>query len=327
MNISIKQWLLVSISSMLFSTLAFAQNYPSRPVRIIVGYAAGGAPDVAARKLGQKLSQILGQPFIIENRPGASGTTATSYVAQSPADGYTLLLGDTAQLVIVPHIVKGMRYDTLKDFTPISRFYLSGGILIVSGEKTTIKNLDDLMREAKANPGKLSYGSSGVGSNHHIFMEVFLNATGMDIVHVPYKGTGQSTQAILGGEIPLLLSSTPSMAPHIKTGKVNLLAVASNARIPDYPNAPSLSETIKDFDFSSDFGLLAPDGLPPEVLKKLSDAIRQATEMPDFVAGFKESGATISYSPSEEYGASISRKYKAYEQAIKRANIPVTTIQ
>ena len=325
MQASFKQWLIVLAALPIAATSALGQDYPNRPVKVIVGYAAGGAPDSAARVLNQKLTQILGQSFVSENKPGASGTLATAYVATSPPDGYTLLLGDSA-LVIVPHIIKGLPYDTIKDLTPVSRFYLSGGILIVSNAKTSIKTLEDLIREAKANPGKLSYGSSGFGSIHHIFMEVFKASTGVNIVHIPYKGTGQSTPAILSGEIPVLLSAMPSMWPHLKTGKINLLAVGSNVRLVSHPDVPSLSEFIKDFDFATDFGILGPAGLAPEVLTRLSGAIKQATESPDFIDKFKESGATIEFASPGEYADSIRRKLRIYEQAIKRANIqPMTT--
>lgn len=314
------------VAALTATTGALGQAYPNKPVKVIVGYAAGGAPDSAARILNNKLGELLNQSFVVENKPGASATLATTFVAKAAPDGYNLLLGDTAQLVIAPHIFKGLPYDTNKDLTPVSRFYISGGILIVANAKSGIRTVQDLVREAKANPGKLSYGSSGIGSTHHIFMEVFKAAEGLDLVHIPYKGTGQSTTAILSGEVPVLLSSMPSMAPHLKAGKLHLLAVASKSRLPSHPDVPSLSETIKDFDFSTDFGILGPAGLSPDIVGRLSRTIRQATESRDFVDRFKESGATIEYASQQEYADSIRQKLQRYQQAVRRANIEPTSV-
>ncbi len=304
---------------------AFAQqDYPNKPVKIIVGYPPGGGPDFAARTLGKKLTEILGQPFIVENRPGAGGTTATAYVAKMPADGYTLLLGTIGELVIAPYIYKNLQYNTAKDFTPISIIYSTPLLLVSNSSKLPpIRNIQDLIREAKARPGKIDVGTSGIGSIHHLTMEMFKYSAGLDMMHIPYKGSGQSITAILAGDVPILFTAVTGAGPHIATGKLNLLAVTSANRLPDYPDVPALSEILKDFDYTVDNGLLAPAGLPPEVLSKLSRAIKQAMESPDLVEAFRKNSSIARYTTPEEYAESIRRDLKKYERAVKFAKIPM----
>ncbi|MSQ51731.1 MAG: tripartite tricarboxylate transporter substrate binding protein [Betaproteobacteria bacterium] len=304
-----------------FAKVAPAQSYPAKPVRIVVGYVAGGSVDLVGRSLGQKLSQNMGQAFVVENRPGASATLAASTVAKSPADGYTLLLGDTAPLVIAPFTNKNLAYDTLRDFTPISLIYAATGMALVSNAGTSIKTFQDLVREAKTNPGKLSYGSSGIASIHHLAMEVLKADVGMDIVHIPYKGSGQSIVAALSGEIHLLYSAITTVIPHIASGKVNLLAVGSPARQANYPNSPTLAELVKDFDVTGEFGVLGPAGLPQEVLVRLATAIRQAAESAELIDKFKDSGGVIISNTPLEYAEHIRRNLRKFERAVKLAKI------
>lgn len=295
--------------------------YPNRPVKVIVGYVPGGGPDFVARTLSQKLSQILGQPFVVENRAGASGTLATAQVAKAPADGYTLLLGETGQLVIAPYMFKNLPYDVAKDFTPVS-LVGTGPLILVSNAKTNIKKLSDLIREAKAAPGTMSYGTSGPGSIHHIAMEVFKADAGINLMHVPYKGSGQSMSGVLAGDVPVLVTSLTAAAPHISSGALNLLAVTSSSRLPAFPEVPSLAEFAKDYDYASEMGILAPAGLPPDVLAKLSGAIRQAVAMPDFMEAFRNASTLIKFTTPEEYSDNIRRNLKKYERAVKLAKIP-----
>jgi tripartite-type tricarboxylate transporter receptor subunit TctC len=323
MKARFRQGLIASLALLGIAGSAFAQNYPNRPVKVIVGYVPGGGPDFVARALSQKLSQIMGQPFVVENKAGASGTVATAQVAKAPADGYTLLLGETGQLVIAPYVFKNLQYDTVKDFTPVA-LVGTGPLILVANAKTPIKNVQDLVREAKANPGKLNYGTSGIGSIHNIAMEVFKADAGVGITHVPYKGSGQSVSAVLAGDVPVLITSLTAAAPHIKAGTLNLVAVTSGARMPGYPDVPSLSEVVKDYDFSSEMGVLAPAGLPPEILAQLSKAIKQAVESPDLLEQFKKTSTIIHYTTPEEYSENIRRNLKKYERAVKIAKIPVS---
>lgn len=314
---------LTATAMMAIATGLFAQEYPSKPVKIIVGYVPGGGPDFVARSLGQKLTEILGQPFVVENRPGAGATTATAQVARMPADGYTLLLGETGQLVIAPFIYKNLAYDPVKDFTPISLVGTSSGMLLVSNPRSSIKTIQDLVREAKANPGKIDYGSSGIGSIHHIAMEVFKADAGLDITHIPYKGSGQSVASILAGDVPLLFTSVPAAGSHIRAGTLSLLAVSAPNRMSAYPDTPSLSEIVKDYDYLSEMGLLAPAGLPAEVLAKLSKAIKLAAESPDLLEAFKKNHYILKYTTPAEYAENIRRNLKKYERAVRIAKVPV----
>ena len=323
MKLKFMKLALTATAMMAIATGLFAQEYPSKPVKIIVGYVPGGGPDFVARSLGQKLTEILGQPFVVENRPGAGATTATAQVARMPADGYTLLLGETGQLVIAPFIYKNLAYDPVKDFTPISLVGTSSGMLLVSNPRSSIKTIQDLVREAKANPGKIDYGSSGIGSIHHIAMEVFKADAGLDIMHIPYKGSGQSVASILAGDVPLLFTSVPAAGSHIRAGTLSLLAVSAPNRMPAYPDIPSLSEIVKDYDYLSEMGLLAPAGLPAEVLAKLSKAIKLAAESPDLLEAFKKNHYILKYTTPAEYAENIRRNLKKYERAVRIAKVPV----
>lgn len=323
MKLKFMKLALTATAMMAIATGLFAQEYPSKPVKIIVGYVPGGGPDFVARSLGQKLTEILGQPFVVENRPGAGATTATAQVARMPADGYTLLLGETGQLVIAPFIYKNLAYDPVKDFTPISLVGTSSGMLLVSNPRSSIKTIQDLVREAKANPGKIDYGSSGIGSIHHIAMEVFKADAGLDIMHIPYKGSGQSVASILAGDVPLLFTSVPAAGSHIRAGTLSLLAVSAPNRMSAYPDIPSLSEIVKDYDYLSEMGLLAPAGLPAEVLAKLSKAIKLAAESPDLLEAFKKNHYILKYTTPAEYAENIRRNLKKYERAVRIAKVPV----
>lgn len=186
-----------------------------------------------------------------------------------------------------------------------------------------MKTPQDLIREAKAKPGKIDYGSSGIGTIHHIAMEVFKADAGLDMTHIPYKGSGQSITSALAGEVPVLVTSMTAAAPHISAGKLNLVAVTSGARHPGYLDVPSLSEIVKDYDYSSEMGLLAPAGLPPSVLARLSRAIKQAAESPDLLEAFKKTSTIVKYTTPEEYAENLRRNLKKYQRAVKIAKVPV----
>ena len=303
-----------------FTLGAYSQEYPTRPVKMLVGYVPGGGPDMVARALAQKLSEIMGQPFVVENKPGAGGTLATGIAAKSPADGYTLLVGETGQLVIAPYIYKNLSYKTLTDFSPIA-LVSSEPLLLVSGNKSGIKTLQNLVERARSNPGALSYGSSGVGTIHHIAGEVFKSGLGLSLLHVPYKGSGQSVPAILSGDVPILVTSFAGAGSHIRAGTLNLLAVTTAERLPSMPNVPAVSELIKGYEFPSEVGVLAPAGLPPAVLNKLAAAIKAACDSPDFVAKFKETSTIITYKSPSDYTDNLRINLQKYADATKLSRI------
>ncbi len=320
MKATLKQWIAALAGAVAIAGPALAQDYPVKPVKLIVGYVAGGGPDMVARAFGQKLGEILGQPFVVENRPGAGGVLATGVVAKSPADGYTLLVGETGQLVIAPHTNKNIPYNTLRDLTPIA-LVTSEPLLLVSNAKVPQKTLQDLLKEAKANPGKIAYGSSGIGTIHHIAGEVLKAEAGVDMMHVPYKGSGQSVPAALAGDVPVLVTSFAGAGAHIRSGALNLLAVTSPTRLPSAPNVPAVSDLFKGYDYQSEMGFLAPPGLPAAVLNKLSAAIKQAAESPDVIARFKDTATVVSFRPAGEYADNLKRNLAKYERAVKLSNI------
>ena len=279
---------LVALLGWSIAMAAVGQGYPDKPVKIIVGYAAGGGPDVVARLLAQKLTQSLGQPFVVESRVGATGTIATAQVAKSLPDGYTLLLGETAQLAIVPYVYKTLGYDPAKDLAPVALMITAPLVLVSSVKTTQIKTLDALIHEAKARPGKLDYGTVGIGSMHHIAMETMKADLGISVTHIPYKGGPLTVSALLTGEVPLILTTVSSLGQNI--GQANILAVTSKDRYAVLPEVPSISEVIKGYDFSSQMGVLAPAGTPPEVVAKLSSTIKAAIHSPDFLDRLKDNG-------------------------------------
>ncbi|HMN82794.1 MAG TPA: tripartite tricarboxylate transporter substrate-binding protein [Burkholderiaceae bacterium] len=301
-----------------------AQDYPSRPVKLLVGYVPGPVgPDFAARTMAAKLTQLLGQPFVVENKPGAGGTLATAVVAKSPPDGYTLLLGETGQLEIAPYLYKALPYNTLQDLTPLALLTDGAGIVFVSNAKTTqIRTIHDLIREAKANPGKLNYGSAGIGSIHHLIMETFKDGAGVDIAHVPYKGGGQAVPAFLGGEVSILVAALQTVWPHVRSGHANLLAVTAAKRLSVIPDVPSLAEVIPGFGLESQLGLLGPPGMPADVVARLSTATRAALESPDVREKLSAEGTrTLRWSTPQEYTEIIRQNLKKYERAVMVANV------
>lgn len=293
-------------------------NYPVRPVKLVVGYVPGGSPDTAARMVSQRMSQILGQPVVVDNKAGAGGMLATALVAKAPADGYTLLLGETGQLVIAPWITKNLSYDVMRDFAPVGMIGTTP-LVLVANAKTGIRTLQDLVREARAKPGALNYGSSGTGTIHHIAGEVFKADTGIDMMHVPYKGSGQSVPAVVAGDVPVLMTSLTVVLPFIQAGTVNALGVTSASRYGDLPNVPAISETVKDYDYSSEMGILAPAGTPAAVINKLSQALREALNSPDVQKQLKLGSIVPHYTTPAGYTDNLRRNLRKYEQAVKTA--------
>jgi tripartite-type tricarboxylate transporter receptor subunit TctC len=316
--------LLVVFAAACAPGVALAQNYPNRPIKLLVGYVPGATgPDFSARTIAPKLSQLLGQPVVVDNKPGAGGTIATDMVAKSPPDGYTLLLGETGQLEIAPSMYKALPYKTLTDLTPIGMMTDGAGIVIVANTKTTnIRSLDDLIREAKASPGKLTYGSAGIGSIHHLVMEMFKDGAGIDLTHIPYKGGGQALPAFLAGDIPILVAALQTVAPHVKAGSAVVLAVTGGKRLPALPNVPSVSEYVKGYSMESQLGILGPAHLPPEVVSKLSNALKATLESPDVREALSAGGTRpIRWTTPEEYAAIIGDNLKKFERAIRLANV------
>ncbi len=294
-----------------FCIFSHAQEFPSKPIKIVVGYVPGGSPDFIARTLAQRMSELIKEPVVVDNKPGAGGSTAATFVGKSSPDGYTLFLGDTSHL----------SESLLKDLLPVSSI-TSEPLLLVSSTKSSIKSLQDLIQEAKAHPGDINYGSSGIGSIQHIAMEAFNAEAGLRIVHVPYKGSGQSVPAILAGDVPILMTSYTATASHIKTGQLTLIAVSSAKRFSKFPSVPSLSELVKDYDYTSETGIMTTAGVPGVVHQKLISIIKRVSEDAQFISKFKDTALSINFVPYPEFSEELKKGLKKYQHSLQLANIP-----
>lgn len=276
------------------------QDYPSRPVKIIVPWPAGGATDNVARVVAQKLSPVLKQSVVVENRPGATGTIGTQAVIQAAPDGYTLLFMAASLHTFSPHLMKAMTFDTVSDVTPISMSVQFPYVLAVSSD-SPYRSVEDLIRAAKAQPGKLAYGSFGIGSGPHIVSELFRQQTGIEVLHVPYKGGSQVTAALMGGEVPFMFDSLPSPLGQIRGGKLRALAVTGAQRAPAVPEVPTLAESGVPIEAIIWLGLGGPPKLPADIVAKLFDAMRSISTDPELQKRMADMGAeaTVSKSPQE----------------------------
>jgi tripartite-type tricarboxylate transporter receptor subunit TctC len=271
---------LIALAALFLCAAAVAQPFPSKQVRVVVPFPPGGAVDFYARVVQQGLSEALGQTVVIDNRVGASGMVGADHVAKSPPDGYTLLLGNIASLAINVGIYPKMAYDPVKDFTPIMRTIDVNYVLVVhpSVPATTVA---ELVAHAKANPKKLAYGSAGSGSLPHLATELFKAGTGTDMVHVPYKGGGPMVTDLLGGTVHVVIGDQANLMPHVKSGKLRALAVASARRSPNYPELPTIAEAgVPGFQATAWNALVAPAGTPPDVVRRVHDAFAKTMAQP-----------------------------------------------
>ena len=283
-------------------TLAQAQTstaYPNKPIKFIVPYSPGGLPDTVARVFAQRLGERVGQSVVIENKPGANGVVAAQALAAAPKDGYTFLVTDGSMFSVNPAIYKNLGYDYKRDFIPISLAARAPLYLAVS-PKLPVNTLQELIALAKSKPGTINYGSSGIGSTHHLTMEAMKLALGLDITHVPFKGTGQSVPALLGGQIEVLFSALPSLAGFVRSGQVKLLASNALQRSSQAPNIPTISESIPGFDFAPIVGILAVTGTPANVIERISAEMAVVAKIPDLIQNLSNAGVdTIGSSPAD----------------------------
>jgi tripartite-type tricarboxylate transporter receptor subunit TctC len=305
--------------ALLFSASALAQ-FPSRPIHILVTIPPGGAPDIVARVVGEKISHTLGQPVVIDNKPAANGNAAAQEVARAAPDGYTLLLAADSLIVINPHVYSSMPIDTLKDLAPISSLVSNQFVLSIN-PKLPPKNFQEFIDYAKkANP-PLAYASGGNGSQHQLTMEMLKERAGFDMVHVPYKGGAPATAATMSGEVAALFSGTSS-APQIKAGRIRALAVAGGKRSPTFPDLPTIGEFYPGFENSIWLGLFGPANMPEDVLNRLRTEVRKALEAPDVKASLLGKGSleTLILSP-EDFEKLIRRDYDKYGKLITKLGI------
>jgi tripartite-type tricarboxylate transporter receptor subunit TctC len=313
----------IQLLAMLVIACAAHAQYPARAIKVVVPYAPGGLPDTMTRALSGKLGDALGQPMVVENMGGAGGISGVTEVARAQPDGYTLLVADVGQIAINPHLFSKLPYAPLKDLAPVSLIGTSP-LYLVAHPSVPANTLQELVAYAKANPGKLNYGSSGIGSIHHLATEALKAGFGIDIVHVPYKGTGQSVPALLGGQVALLYSALPSIAGHLKDGKVRILAISSAKRSPQTPEVPTVAESrIPGYDFLAEIGMLAPAGTPREVIQRLAGDMAKVVKQPDVVQRFTQLGIDPVGSTPEAYAALNKADYDKYAGLVRASGAKI----
>ena len=300
---------------------AQAQSFPSRPITLVIPFAPGGSTSIVGRGIADKMSELLGEKVVVDNRPGAGGTVGTKAVAKSEPDGYTLVLGYTGTLAIGPSLYKNVGYDPRKDFAPIGLVGNAPNSLVVH-PSFPAKTVAELIAYAKANPGKVNFGSAGAGTASHITGEYFARSAGVTLVHIPYKGTGPALTDLLGGHIPMAFAPIPASHPNVSAGKLRALAVTSAARSGLLPDVPTMAEAgLSDFDASLYYGLAAPAGTPRPVIDKLNKVLREALASDEVRRQLGADGTDITPGTPEDYAAFIDKDEKKWSQLVKASGV------
>ncbi|MES2633004.1 MAG: tripartite tricarboxylate transporter substrate binding protein [Pseudomonadota bacterium] len=303
MKLSRRSTLAFAVACTLASS-AFAQAWPAKPIRLIVPFPAGGGTDIIAREVANKVT-TLGYTFIVDNRPGSGGNLGVDAAAKSPADGYTIVLGQTSNLAINPTLYSKLPYDPVKDLTPVS-MVASAPLVIVVAADSPYKTLADVVAASKANPGVLNYATSGNGTVAHLATESFQKAANVKLTHVPYKGAAQGATDLIGGQVQLYVSSIPTLIGHIKNGKMRAIAVTSAKRADDLPQVPTIAESgYKGFEAVTWFGIVGPANLPKDILAKLNADINKALLAPDLQKKLGDQGADVAGSTPEQFSKLI----------------------
>ena len=300
-----------------------AQSFPARPVKLVVPFPAGGPLDVTGRLIAQKLTEAWGQSVVVENRPGAGGNIGVDLVAKSAPDGYTIVMGALSTHAVNPSLYPKMPYDAIKDFAPITLLATTPNVLVVN-PALPINSVKDLVAYAKANPGKLSFGSGSNGSAGHLAGELFKVDTGTDIVHIPYKGGAPATQALLAGDVQFMFDNLANAMPQIKAGKLKALAVTTADRSRLAPELPTMSEAgVPGFDISTWFGLLAPAGTPKDVIAKWNAEVTKILNSPEMRERLTALGAEAAPTTPEQFAAFIQREMSKYARIVKMSGAKV----
>ncbi|WP_048441642.1 tripartite tricarboxylate transporter substrate binding protein [Caenimonas sp. SL110] len=310
----------VVATATVFATGAMAQAYPNKPIRMIVPYAAGGPTDVLARVMAQKLTESVGQNVIVENKPGANGIPGTDAIAKATPDGYTIGLSTIGPLAVNPSLIANVPYDPLKDFAPIMLLARSYSMLAVH-PSVPANNMRELVALAKANPGKYSYATGGVGTTQHLSGELLSNVAGIKMLHVPYKGEGAAQSDLLGGQVHMMFTSTIIANTHVKAGKLRAIAVASAQRLPSIPDVPAIAETYPGFEVTAWFGMVAPAGTPEPIVRRLNDAFQAVLKNPEVVKKLEDLGALPAGGPPSDLMALIRSELPKWRDVIRKADI------
>ena len=301
--------------------IAFAQPYPDHPIVLVVPNPPGGLVDTSARLLSEPLTRVIGQPVVVDNKPGASGNTAYQFVAKAKPDGYTLLISYSGYHVGNPSLMDKLPWDPIKDYAPIALLTVSTNVIAVH-PSIPVNNLKEFIAYAKANPGKLNYASQGNGSVSHIGTEMFKQITGVDMVHVPYKGSGPAIQDVLAGQVQVFISTPPSLMQHIQSGKLKGLAVTGKNRHPGMPNVPTTAEAgLPSFQLESWVGLFAPAGTPAPVVAKLTESVKKSLALPEVKERADAAGVELRYLNPAATEALVKKELPYWNKVIKSANI------
>jgi tripartite-type tricarboxylate transporter receptor subunit TctC len=302
------------------SRTAFAQAYPTQQIKFLVPYSPGGLPDTVARVVAKKLGERIGQSVVVENRPGANGVVAAQALATAPADGHTLLVTDDSMMTINPLIYKTIAYDPKRDFLPTS-LIATAPLFLAAHPSFPANTVQEMVALVKSKPGEFAYGSSGVGSTHHLCAEAMKAALGLDIRHVPYKGTGQSVPAVVGNQVSMVFSAFPSLTGFVKGGQVKLLAVNTAKRSVFAPNVTALGELIPGFDFAPNIGIFAPAKTPPAVINRLSDEVAKLVKESDVIQTFHTAGIEPIGGGPADYVKVLDREAERDARAVKAAGV------
>lgn len=315
------QSLAIAMAASMTVTAHSATPYPTKPIRIIVAYTPAGTTDILARVIGQKMTESWGQAVIIDNRPGAAGNIGTEVAAKATADGYTLIMGTAGTHGINVSLYRKLNWHSLKDFAPVSLVAMVPNIMVVNNA-LPFKSVKDLITHAKANPGKLSYGSPGNGSTAHLSMELFKTMTGTNLVHIPYKGSAGVLADVMGGQIAVTIDNMPVYLPQVKAGKIRALAVSPLKRSAAAPEIPTIAESgVAGYDSGAWFGLLAPAGTPKAIVDKLSVETARILKLPDISKRISELGAEPVGSTPDEFTALIKAEIAKWSKVIKDAKV------
>jgi tripartite-type tricarboxylate transporter receptor subunit TctC len=313
-----------AIALVLCASAAQAQ-YPARPLKMIVPFPPGGSTDILARALATKLAQDLSQPVVIDNRPGAGGSIGAEAAAKAAPDGYTIMMGHLGTLAVNVGIYKNLPYDPVKSFAPVCLMAIVPSVLVVN-PSLPVANVAELIAYAKKNPGKLTYGSAGLGSTSNLTTEYFKLATGTDILHIPYKGIGPMLTDLISGQISMGLNGAPAVMGHVGSGRLRALAVSSLVRLPSLPDVPTLDESgaqsgLKGFEANGWYGIVAPAGTPPAILRRLNSEVRRAMGSSELRARLDAEGAIPAGGTPEEFGAFIASEIRRWGAVLKKAGI------
>lgn len=318
-------WLRIGLIALSWSLYepAAAQTYAAKPVRMIVTFAAGGGADFVARAVGQKLSEALGQPVVVDNRAGAGGVIGNEVVAKAQPDGYTLLLGAAGPMTIVPHLYGKVPFDTLRDYAPIV-LAAASGFTVTLHPSVPANSVSDLIQLAKQRPGALNYGSSGTGGSPHLATVLFAMTSGTKLNHIPYKGLGPALTDLMGGQIDLLFADVGLVAPHRKAGKVKAIAVTSDKRSSLMPELPTIAESgLRGYQAGTWYGIFAPTGTPPEIVARLNQESLKVLAQPDLKERFLTQGLEVAGGTPAQFAAYLRAELDKWAKVIKANNIKV----